>query len=40
VHPLLPKMIVNFSTKAEPEKIIAQFKKQAVDLCESILKSV
>jgi len=40
VHPLLPKMIVNFSTKADPEKIIAQFKKQAVDLCESILKSV
>jgi DNA-directed RNA polymerase subunit L len=40
VHPLLPKMIVRFSTKAEPEKIIAQFKKQAVDLCESILKSV
>jgi DNA-directed RNA polymerase subunit L len=40
VHPLLPKMIVRFSTKAETEKIIAQFKKQAVDLCESILKSV
>jgi DNA-directed RNA polymerase subunit L len=40
VHPLLPKMIVRFSSKAEPEKIIAQFKKQAVDLCESILKSV
>ena len=40
VHPLLPKMIVRFSTKAEPEKIIAQFKKQALDLCESILKSV
>ena len=40
VHPLLPKMIVRFSTKTDPDKIIEQFKKQAVDLCESILKSV
>jgi len=40
VHPLLPKMIVRFSTKTDPEKIIAQFKEQAVALCETILKSV
>jgi DNA-directed RNA polymerase subunit L len=40
VHPLLPKMIVRFSTQVAPEKIIEQFKTQAVSLCESILKTV
>jgi len=40
VHPLLPKMIVRFSTKIEPEKVIERFRVEAVALCESILKSV
>jgi DNA-directed RNA polymerase subunit L len=40
VHPLLPKMIVRFSTKIAPEKVIEKFKTEAVALCESILKSV
>lgn len=40
VHPLLPKMIVRFNTKTEPEKVIAKFKEEAVALCETILKSV
>ena len=40
VHPLLPKMIVRFSTKVEPEKVIERFRVEAVALCESILKSV
>ena len=40
VHPLLPKMIVRFNTKTEPEKVIAKFKEEAVALCETILKTV
>ena len=40
VHPLLPKMIVRFSSKIAPEKVIEKFKTEAVALCESILKSV
>jgi len=40
VHPLLPKMIVRFSSKVDPEKVIERFKTEAVALCESILKSV
>jgi DNA-directed RNA polymerase subunit L len=40
VHPLLPKMIVRFSSKIEPEKVIEKFKTEAVALCESILKSL
>ena len=40
VHPLLPKMIVRFSSKVAPEKVIERFKTEAVALCESILKSV
>jgi DNA-directed RNA polymerase subunit L len=40
VHPLLPKMIVRFSTKIEPDKVIERFRVEAVALCESILKSV
>jgi DNA-directed RNA polymerase subunit L len=40
VHPLLPKMIVRFNTKTEPEKVIEGFKKEAVALCETILQSV
>jgi DNA-directed RNA polymerase subunit L len=39
-HPLLPKMIVRFNTKLQPEAILDRFKTEAVDLCESILKSV
>jgi len=40
VHPLLPKMIVRFSSKITPEKVIEKFKTEAVALCESILKSL
>jgi DNA-directed RNA polymerase subunit L len=40
VHPLLPKMIVRFSSKTDPVKVIEKFKTEAVALCESILKSV
>jgi DNA-directed RNA polymerase subunit L len=40
VHPLLPKMIVRFSSKIAPEKVIEKFKTEAVALCESILKSL
>jgi len=40
VHPLLPKMIVRFSSKIAPEKVIEKFKTEAVALCESILKTV
>ena len=40
VHPLLPKMIVRFSSKVAPEKVIERFKTEAIELCESILKSV
>jgi DNA-directed RNA polymerase subunit L len=40
VHPLLPNMIVRFSSKVEPEKVIERFRAEAVALCESILKSV
>jgi DNA-directed RNA polymerase subunit L len=39
-HPLLPKMIVRFNTKLQPEAIVDRFKTEAVELCESILKSV
>jgi DNA-directed RNA polymerase subunit L len=40
VHPLLPKMIVRFSSKTDPVKVIEKFKSEAVALCESILKTV
>jgi DNA-directed RNA polymerase subunit L len=40
VHPLLPKMIVRFSSKIAPDKVIEKFKTEAVALCESILKSL
>jgi DNA-directed RNA polymerase subunit L len=40
VHPLLPKMIVRFSSKIAPEKVIEKFKIEAVALCESILKTL
>jgi DNA-directed RNA polymerase subunit L len=38
VHPLLPKMIVRFNTKTDPEKVIEKFKSEALALCETILK--
>lgn len=39
-HPLLPKMIVRFQTKMDPATVIKRFETEAVELCESILKSV
>jgi DNA-directed RNA polymerase subunit L len=39
-HPLLPKMIVRFQTKLDPATVLKRFETEAVELCESILKSV
>ena len=39
-HPLLPKLIVRFSTKQQPEKILETFKREALELCENVLRSV
>jgi DNA-directed RNA polymerase subunit L len=39
-HPLVPKLIVRFNTKYQPEQVVDRFKTQALALCESILKSV
>lgn len=39
-HPLLPKLVVYFNTKIDPEKVVEKFKAEAVQLCENVLKSV
>lgn len=39
-HPLLPKLIVRFSTKQQPEKVLETFKREALELCENVLRSV
>lgn len=39
-HPLVPKLMIRFNTKLQPEAVVDLFKAQAVALCESILKSV
>lgn len=39
-HPLLPKLIVRFSTKQQPEKILETFKREALELCENVLRTV
>ena len=39
-HPLVPKLAVRFSTKQQPEKILETFKREALELCENVLRSV
>lgn len=39
-HPLLPKLIVRFSTKQQPDAILETFKREALGLCENVLRSV
>lgn len=39
-HPLVPKLVVRFNTKYQPDQVVDRFKTQALALCESILKSV
>lgn len=39
-HPLLPKLIIRFNTKQQPEMILETFKKAALGLCENVLPSV
>lgn len=39
-HPLLPKLVVRFSTKQQPEKVLETFKREALELCENVLPSV
>jgi DNA-directed RNA polymerase subunit L len=39
-HPLLPKLIIYFNTKQEPEKVVENFKAGALRLCENVLQSV
>jgi DNA-directed RNA polymerase subunit L len=39
-HPLLPKLVIRFSTKQQPEKVLETFKREALELCENVLRSV
>ena len=39
-HPLLPKLIVRFSTKQQPEQVLETFKREALALCENVLQTV
>jgi DNA-directed RNA polymerase subunit L len=39
-HPLVPKLAVRFSTKQQPEKVLETFKREALELCENVLRSV
>jgi DNA-directed RNA polymerase subunit L len=39
-HPLVPKLVVRFNTKATPESVVERFKAEALALCENVLKSV
>lgn len=39
-HPLKPYLTLRFTTKSPPEKVIENFKVQALALCERVLKSV
>jgi DNA-directed RNA polymerase subunit L len=39
-HPLTPKLVIRFSTKAQPETVVEDAQRTAVALCESILGSV
>jgi DNA-directed RNA polymerase subunit L len=39
-HPLLPKLVIRFQTKQQPEKVLETFKREALELCENVLRSV
>jgi len=39
-HPLVPKLTVRFSTKQQPEKILETLKREALELCENVLRTV
>lgn len=39
-HPLLPKLIIRFNTKQQPETVLETFKRAALGLCENVLQSV
>lgn len=39
-HPLLPELVVEFTSKVAPEKVVERFVTEAVTLCENVLKSV
>lgn len=39
-HPLLPKLVIRFQTKQEPTKVLETFKREALELCENVLRSV
>lgn len=39
-HPLLPELVVRFTTKQQPESILETFKRGALELCENVLRSV
>ena len=39
-HPLLPKLIIRFQTKQDPTNVLETFKREALELCENVLRSV
>jgi len=39
-HPLTPKMAIRFVTDMPPKDVLDRFRKDALELCESILRSV
>jgi DNA-directed RNA polymerase subunit L len=39
-HPLLPNLIVRFNTKQQPDAVLETFKREALGLCENVLRSV
>lgn len=39
-HPLVPKLLVRFSSTFQPEEVVELFKTQALAMCESVLKTL
>ena len=39
-HPLLPELLIRFTTQQQPEAILETFKRTALALCENVLRSV
>lgn len=39
-HPLVPTLVIRFSTKASPESVLSAVQKEASALCENVLTSV
>ena len=39
-HPLTPKLLLQFTTDMQPKDVLDRFRKDALELCESILRSV